>query len=150
MVMRMIEIDLLTQDPLDISIQPQNQVEIDIAEHVIKEGSYISGDWVSIVNNVISVVPVVSDEFVISDEKVLGIDHVDVAKVDGLDALIEEMIPDIGIATDEIPGLVLSSFEPDSILVRNDGTMSVNGININKVYQDSDTEVVMYGGDSDI
>lgn len=150
MVMRMVEIELLSQNPIDIDIQQQNELDVNIAERVIKEGSYIAGDWITIVNNKISVVPQVTDEFVISDEKVLGIDHVDVAKIDGIEALIDEAMLRFDIATDLVPGMVLSSSDADSIAVLANGKMSINSVNINKIYQDADTEVVMYGGNSDI
>lgn len=150
MVMNMIEIELLSQDPIDVSIQKQNTLDVNIAESVIKEGSYVAGDWITIVNNRISVIPQTTDEFVISDEKVLGIDHVDVSKIDGIEALIDEAMLRFGIATDLVPGMVLSSADEDSIVVLASGKMSINSVNINKIYQDADTEVVMYGGDSDI
>ena len=146
----MIEIELLSQNPIDVSIQKQNTLDVNIAESVIKEGSYIAGDWITIVNNKISVIPQVTDEFVVSDDKVLGIDHVDVSKIDGIEALIDEAMLQFGIATDLVPGMVLSSADEDSIVVLASGKMSINSVNINKIYQDADTEVVMYGGDSDI
>jgi len=144
---------LNTENTIPVNVKAtstENTVPVRIAETIIQGGSYMAGDWVIIENGVISVDPQVTDEFIISDEKILGINHVGVSKIEGLEALVEDKISEIPIATDVLPGLVLSSDSRDSISVLLDGTMSINGLNINKIYQDADTEVVMYGGDSDM
>lgn len=176
----MIEIELLSPQEVDVDIENGQSLDVNIAEGVIKEGSYIAGDYISIVNNTISVVPTnvvedgnggpvssdavakaiaeamsetliagVSDEFVISGEQILELNKVPVAKVDGIQALIDESIAGIGVATLSSPGLVLSSLADDGILVGANGAMTVNSLNISKLYQDADTDLVMYGGDSD-
>ena len=175
----MIEIELLSPQEVDVDIENGQSLDVNIAEGVIKEGSYIAGDYISIVNNTISVVPTnvvedgnggpvssdavaeaiaeatgetlitgVSDEF-ISGEQILELNKVPVAKVDGIQALIDESIAGIGVATLSNPGLVLSSLADDGILVGVNGAMTVNSLNISKLYQDADTDLVMYGGDSD-
>jgi len=176
----MIEIELLSPQEVDVDIENGQSLDVNIAEGVIKEGSYIAGDYISIVNNTISVVPTnvvedgnggpvssdavakaiaeaiggalitgVSDEFVISGEQILELNRVPVAKVDGIQALIDESIAGIGVATLSNPGLVLSSLADDGILVGANGAMTVNSLNISKLYQDADTDIVMCGGDSE-
>lgn len=176
----MIEIELLSPQEVDVDIENGQSLDVNIAEGVIKEGSYIAGDYISIVNNTISVVPTnvvedgnggpvssdavakaiaeamsetlitgVSDEFVISGEQILELNRVPAAKVDGIQALIDESIAGIGVATLSNPGLVLSSLADDGILVGANGAMTVNSLNISKLYQDADTDLVMYGGDSE-
>ena len=145
-----VKVKILGSDTLPVHIADTDNTQVKIAEAVIQPAHYLSGDWISIVNGVISVRQEVTDEFIISDDKVLGINQVSATKVEGIEALIESMMSDLPIATDVIPGLVLSSQSLDSINVLADGTMSINGVNINKVYQDADTELFIYGGDSDI
>lgn len=140
----------MKMEPIKVKIAEATTTPVRIAETIIQGGSYMAGDWVIIENGVISVAPNVTDEFILSDDKILGINQIGVAKIEGLEALVENKISGIPLATDEIPGLVLSSSSDDSISILADGTMSINGVNINKVYQDADTELVMYGGDSDI
>ena len=176
----MIEIELLSSQEVDVNIEDSQSLDVNIAEGVIKEGSYIAGDYISIANNTISVVPTnvvedgnggpvssdavaeaiaeamggalitgVSDEFIISGEQILELNKVPATKVDGIQALIDESIAGVGVATLSNPGLVLSSLADDGVLVGANGTMTVNSLNISKLYQDADTDIVMYGGNSD-
>lgn len=139
-----------TAEPVNVRVLGSGTVPVNIAERVIQGGSYLPGDWIIIENGVISVDPNVTDEFIISDDKVLGINQISVSKIEGLEALFDEKLSEIPIATELVPGLVMSSNAPDSISVLLNGTMEINGVNVNKVYQDADTEIVMYGGDSDL
>lgn len=88
----------------------------------------------------------VSDEFVISDEKVLFVNEIAASKVDGLVDIIMDNIP--GIATETIPGLVLSSADENNVLVMQDGVMVVNDINVNKLVQTPGEKFTLNGGDS--
>lgn len=176
----MIEIELLSPQEVDVNIEDGQSLDVNIAEGVIKEGSYIAGDYISIVNNTISVVPTnvvedgnggpvssdavagaiaeamggalitgVSDEFIISGEQILELNKVPATKVDGIQALIDESIAGVGVATLSNPGFVLSSLADDGVLVGANGAMTVNSLNISKLYQDADTDIVMCGGNSD-
>lgn len=175
----MVELEILQPRPIDVDLHGAPPVDVEITGRIIAAGSYLPGEHISIVNNEISVIttdtvavddlaPVtsnavanaiaaldeatllrgVSDEFIISDEKVLSIGEISVDKVSGIDALIAEAL-NFPIATDSLAGLVRSSSAADQINVGANGTMTVNSVNVNKLYQDADTEIVMYGGDSD-
>lgn len=161
---------------LEVSIGEPNAMHVALTESVIKE-SYTAGDWIVIVDNQISVVPTdeivsgstgpvtsgavadalaaitdvsmmvgVSDEFIISDDKILRVNAVDVSKINGIEALFA----DLPVATTETLGVVMASGAINGVSVDANGVMTVNGIDINRVYQDASTEVVMYGGNSSI
>ena len=52
------------------------------------------------------------------------------------------------IATDELAGIVKSTDDENGVSVAEDGTMSVNAINVNKLVQTTGDTLVLYGGTS--
>jgi hypothetical protein len=69
-------------------------------------------------------------------------------KVGGTVLNIVDKAVDIPISTGTMLGVVMSSAAVNKIAVAVDGTMEVNNININKLVQDTDTELVLDGGGS--
>lgn len=93
----------------------------------------------------------VSDEFVISDERILHVNKIDYAKIDGIEALEEElrgMIADIPIATTTTPGLVMANESENGVLVDLAGVMTVGNINVNKLVQTAGERFTLNAGDS--
>ena len=87
----------------------------------------------------------VTDEFIISDDKILGIDKVNVDKIEDLAAYINDVV-EFPVATDMIAGIVKSASGVDQITVASDGTMTVNQIRLSNIVQDED--LVLNGGNS--
>ena len=126
---------------IDIEIL-SSQVDVDIAEPVIKAGSYRAGEYIQIINNEISVVT--------SDTIEEG-DHGPVSS-DAVFAAFRDLVIDVDnipTATTSSRGLVKASDAEDGVLVALDGTMTVNSLDINKIYQPSDTDVVLFSGGSE-
>lgn len=56
----------------------------------------------------------------------------------------------IPVATEELSGVVKSSTATNDIAVREDGTMEVNEINVNKIVQDSGDTLFLSSGNSEL
>lgn len=65
-------------------------------------------------------------------------------KIDALEAYYAEL----GIATSEKAGLVVASKSVNTIDIDETGVMSVNSINVNKLVQDEDDELILNGGNA--
>lgn len=87
-----VKVKVLDSAIVPVCIPNTTTTSIRITDRIVQGTSYLAGDWISIVNGVISVKPQVTDEFTISDEKALGINQVNVEKIEGLDALVDNSI----------------------------------------------------------
>ena len=109
----------------------------------------------------------VSEEFEIGEEDdVLSIQTISQEKITGLPAALAEKIKGvtlgstplevsegvvtIPIATAEAIGVVKSSTAENGVNVNSDGTMTVNNINLSKITQTPDTELILNGGDATV
>ena len=61
---------------------------------------------------------------------------------------LTDRIATIPVATAEQYGVVLSSAEENKVAVRDDGTMEVNSLNVNKLTQSDDEYIILNGGSS--
>lgn len=115
----------------------------------------------------VNVIDGVSDEFEISTEgKILSIKEIGQAKVSGLIATLETLVPkeegkslisdsliskleaiDIGIATADKAGIVKSNAVENGVVVDADGNMTVHSISLDKVVQ-GEVTLVLDGGSS--
>lgn len=109
----------------------------------------------------------VSEEFEIGEEDdVLSIQAISQEKITGLPAALAEKLKGvtlgntpleasdgvvtIPIATAEAVGVVKSSAAENGVNVNSDGTMTVNNINLSKITQTPDTELILNGGDATV
>jgi len=69
-------------------------------------------------------------------------------KVNGIALEITDKAVNIGIATDTVLGVVLSSTADNKVSVGADGTMEVNKLNVNKLVQTEGEELILFGGTS--
>lgn len=106
----------------------------------------------------------VSEEFVIDENGELQIYQVSADKIDGLSAIIGDSIRgvsadglplpvvdnnvNIPLADDEIAGLVRSSDNENNVTVNEDGTMSINSLNVNRLTQTAGERFTLNAGDS--
>lgn len=112
--------------------------------------------------------------FTVDADGKLTLNEIPIDKVDGLEAALDNRVEKIdgkglstndftdemknalvsiiegnGIATDSIPGVVLSSSAENCVSVNPDtGVMEVNSVNINKLVQSDDDELVFNGGNA--
>lgn len=56
------------------------------------------------------------------------------------------VLENIGVATPVVLGLVKSSNEENKVSVNEDGIMEVNAVNVNKLVQTEDEELILFGG----
>lgn len=106
----------------------------------------------------------VSEEFVIDENGELQIYQISVDKIDGLSDIIGDSIRGVSVdglplpvvdngvniplADDEIAGLVRSSDGENSITVNEDGTMSINSLNVNRLTQTAGERFTLNAGNS--
>lgn len=109
----------------------------------------------------------VNDELEIDpDDKILGVKAIAQEKITGLPAALAEKIKSITvgttplqisngavtipIATAEALGVVKSTTSENGVSITGDGTMIVNNINIEKIIQTPNTELILNGGDATV
>lgn len=105
-----------------------------------------------------------SDEFIIDDNGILFINEIEISKIDGLAAMLDEsirgvsadgillpitdQIVDIPIATAEELGLVRSSNSENMIVVDGNGYMEVSNLNVNRLVQTDGERFTLNAGNS--
>lgn len=88
----------------------------------------------------------VSTELAINEDGELSVAAVDASKVTGLEALIESKHN--VVATDSVLGVVMSNTAENGVVVANDGKMTVNSVNVNKLTQTDGEYLILNGGSS--
>lgn len=131
------------------------------------EGSSLIQDTLIAKLNGMAEIKGVSEELEINNEnKTLGIKAIDQTKITGLpEALAEKLkgvtlgttpiaikegVATIPIATTEALGVVKSSNAENEVAITENGTMTVNSINLNKLVQTPGTELVLNGGNATV
>lgn len=71
---------------------------------------------------------------------------IEIIKLNGVAATITGKAVDIPLATAQAAGLVKSSTAENHVAVANDGTMSINSVNINKLVQTDGDTLILDGG----
>ena len=145
-----------------------SSVDTKLANKVDKvEGSSLVQDTLIAKLQGLAEIKGVSDELEIDpDDKILGVKAIAQEKITGLPAALAEKIKSITvgttplqisngavtipIATAEALGVVKSTTSENGVSITGDGTMIVNNINIEKITQTPDTELVLNGGDATV
>lgn len=149
-----------------ISQEKVNNLPATLASKVdTEEGKSLVSDTLIDKLSQLAEINTVSDELSLSDGT-LSINSIPQEKIDGLsDALIEKLtgvtagdtplevldgVVTIPIATSDKYGLVKSSEIENGITVSDDGTMSINNVNVNKLVQTDGEELVLNGGNASV
>ena len=145
-----------------------SSVDTKLANKVDKvEGSSLVQDTLIAKLQGLAEIKGVSDELEIDpDDKILGVKAIAQEKITGLPAALAEKIKSITvgttplqvsngavtipIATAEVLGVVKSTTSENGVSITGDGTMIVNNINIEKITQTPDTELILNGGDATV
>lgn len=145
-----------------------SSVDTKLANKVDKvEGSSLVQDTLIAKLQGLAEIKGVSDELEIDpDDKILGVKAIAQEKITGLPAALAEKIKSITvgttplqisngavtipIATAEALGVVKSTTSENGVSITGDGTMIVNNINIEKITQTPDTELILNGGDATV
>lgn len=145
-----------------------SSVDTKLANKVDKvEGSSLVQDTLIAKLQGLAEIKGVSDELEIDpNDKILGVKAIAQEKITGLPAALAEKIKSITvgttplqvsngavtipIATAEVLGVVKSTTSENGVSITGDGTMIVNNINIEKITQTPDTELILNGGDATI
>ena len=75
-------------------------------------------------------------------------DIIQIIRINGIDLPINDNSVEIPTATALACGVVKSTDIENGITVKEDGTMNVNQININKLIQSDGDEIILYSGNS--
>lgn len=145
-----------------------SSVDTKLANKVDKvEGSSLVQDTLIAKLQGLAEIKGVSDELEIDpNDKILGVKAIAQEKITGLPAALAEKIKSITvgttplqvsngavtipIATAEVLGVVKSTTSENGVSITGDGTMIVNNINIEKITQTPDTELILNGGDATV
>lgn len=145
-----------------------SSVDTKLANKVDKvEGSSLVQDTLIAKLQGLAEIKGVSDELEIDpNDKILGVKAIAQEKITGLPAALAEKIKSITvgttplqvsngavtipIATAEVLGVVKSTTSENGVSITGDGTMIVNNINIEKIIQTPDTELILNGGDATV
>lgn len=145
-----------------------SSVDTKLANKVDKvEGSSLVQDTLIAKLQGLAEIKGVSDELEIDpDDKILGVKAIAQEKITGLPAALAEKIKSITvgttplqvsngavtipIATAEALGVVKSTTSENGVSITGDGTMIVNNINIEKITQTPNTELILNGGDATV
>lgn len=73
---------------------------------------------------------------------------VEAVKLNNIALNITDKAVNIPLASATSPGVVVSSSAENHVAVKNDGTMTVNSLNVNKLVQSTDEMLIIYGGDT--
>ena len=163
-----VEEALQSEDVLDIialSFQNKSILDLITQDHIdaLNKGELIAS---------------ISNDFILNDSKELSINEIAQGKVSGLlDRLTEiegKLTPNaqenilesislngtaldiinktvnIPVATNDTIGLVMGSSEDNEISIKENGVMTVNSLNVNKLFQDNDSYLVLNGGNASL
>lgn len=75
-------------------------------------------------------------------------DVIKVIRINGLNLPVVDKTVDIPLATALAHGVVKGTDAENGVSVKDDGTMEVNQINVNKLVQTDGDSIILYGGDS--
>lgn len=163
------ELEITEDKVLQVVSIPQEKIEnlpATLASKVdVEEGKSLVSDTLIDKLSQLAEIKTVSDELSLSDgtlsinsipqEKVEGLNDVLVAKLTGVTAVdtpleVLDGVVTIPVAKSDTYGIVKSSEVENGITVSDDGTMSVNNVNVNKLVQTDGEELVLNGGNASV